>query len=86
MINSLRVVGLDIGGSKTHAIAASLDGAGGFQEALTGSANLSSVGLAEATRQLSTVMDQIGRDDITAICAGAAGVDSPEQERRDWRR
>ena len=77
-----RIVGLDIGGSKTHAIAASVNGDGRIQKVLAGSANLSSVGLAEATRQLSTVLDQIGRDDITAICAGAAGVDSPEQVMR----
>jgi N-acetylglucosamine kinase-like BadF-type ATPase len=77
-----RIVGLDIGGSKTHAIAASVDGRGGCQEVLAGSANLSSVGPDEATRQLSIVLDELGRDDITAICAGAAGVDSPEQEMR----
>ncbi len=81
MSNS-RIVGLDIGGSKTHAVAGDLTGTAPQQEILAGSANISSVGAAEADRQLGSVFDRLGRDGIIAICAGAAGVDTPEQEDR----
>lgn len=77
-----RIVGLDIGGSKTHAIAAVLSGSAQPQEMLAGSANLSSVGSAEAGRQLEEVFDGLDRDGVIAVCAGAAGVDTPEQEER----
>jgi len=81
--NQSRVVGLDIGGSKTHALAVDmLSGDQAIQEVMAGSANLSSVGATEVARQLTAVFDQLGRDGITAVCAGAAGVDSPAQERR----
>ena len=85
--NRSRLIGLDIGGSKTHAIAADCNAAGalfddGFHEVLAGSANLSSVGLAEATRQLAGVFDQLGTDGVGAVCVGAAGVDTPDQEDR----
>lgn len=79
--NQPRVVGLDIGGSKTQALAAG-PGDSSAVEVLAGSANLSSVGAAEVTRQLTVIFDGIGRDGVTAVCAGAAGVDTPEQERR----
>ena len=49
---------------------------------LAGSANLSSVGAAEVARQLTIVFDGLGRDGVSAVCVGAAGVDSPEQEER----
>jgi N-acetylglucosamine kinase-like BadF-type ATPase len=81
--NHFRVAGLDIGGSKTHALAVDLrNGNKALQEVMAGSANLSSVGAAEVTRQLTDVFDRLGRDGIAAVCAGAAGVDSPEQEQR----
>ena len=79
---SSRIVGLDIGGSKTHAIAAAVGGTADGHEVLAGSASLSSVGAAEAERQLASVFNSLGRDGIVAVCAGAAGVDSPEQEDR----
>ena len=72
-----RIVGLDIGGSKTHAVLA--DPAGVLAEAVVGSANVASVGVREATRQLSAVLDELGATDVGAVCAGAAGADSPEQ-------
>jgi glucosamine kinase len=81
--NHFRVAGLDIGGSKTHALAVDLrNGNKALQEVLAGSANLSSVGAAEVARQLTDVFDRLGRDGIAAVCAGAAGVDSAEQEQR----
>jgi N-acetylglucosamine kinase-like BadF-type ATPase len=72
-----RIVGLDVGGSKTHAVLA--DGTGVLAEAVVGSANIASVGVREATRQLSAVLDELGATAVEAVCAGAAGADSPEQ-------
>jgi N-acetylglucosamine kinase-like BadF-type ATPase len=70
------VIGLDIGGSKTHGVRLA-DGQV-VAEALAGSANLASVGAAEAGRQLDTLLDRLGRDGVTAVCAGAAGADTAE--------
>jgi glucosamine kinase len=72
-----RIVGLDVGGSKTHAVLA--DGTGVLAETVVGSANIASVGVREATRQLSAALDQLGATEIDGVCAGAAGADSPEQ-------
>lgn len=76
-----RVIGLDVGGSKTHAVLA--DATGVLAETVTGSANIASVGVREATRQLSAALDQLGAggvdSHIEAVAAGAAGADSPEQ-------
>lgn len=69
------VLGLDIGGSKTHGL---LDSPAGICEALAGSANLASVGAIEAGRQLDAVLDRLDARDVTAVCAGAAGVDTPD--------
>jgi len=78
----LRVIGLDIGGSKTQAFAGPVDVGSPHREILAGSANLSSVGVEESARQLTAVFDQLGRDGIAAVCAGAAGVETPEQAAR----
>jgi glucosamine kinase len=74
------VLGLDIGGSKTHAARA--DGGVVLDEALAGSANVSSVGPAEAGRQLDVILDRLGTKGIRAVCAGAAGVDTQAGEAR----
>jgi len=77
----MQIVGLDIGGSKTHAVSSS-DHASTY-EVFAGSANLSSVGEAEAGRQLDMIFDRLAdRGPIAAVCAGAAGVDTPEAEER----
>ncbi|GAB19777.1 hypothetical protein GOEFS_095_00120 [Gordonia effusa NBRC 100432] len=71
------VLALDIGGSKTHAVRA----IGGVvaAESIVGSANVASVGAVEAGRQLDVVIDRLGGPaGIGAVCAGAAGVDTPE--------
>ncbi len=54
------VIGVDIGGSKTHGIRA----VGGRQvaEAVAGSANVAAVGIAEAGRQLDTLFAQLGTE------------------------
>ena len=78
-----QVVGIDIGGSKTHAVSLLATEA---HEALAGSANPSSVGLVEADRQLGAILDQLARatggEPIDTICVGAAGVDTIEAELR----
>ena len=56
-----RIVGLDVGGSKTHAVLA--DASGVLAETVVGSANVASVGAREATRQLSAALDQLGATD-----------------------
>ena len=69
------LLGLDIGGSKTRAVRCT---DGRRRESETGSANLASVGDAEAGRQLDAALAGLG--DLTgvrAVCAGAAGADSP---------
>ena len=64
------VIGVDIGGSKTHGVRA-VDGRP-VAEALAGSANLASVGTAEAARQLRALIARLGADGVDAVCAGAA--------------
>lgn len=72
------VLGLDIGGSKTQALRAE-DGII-VQEAMAGSANVAAVGYDEAGRQLDVILERLGAKDIRAVCAGAAGVDTPAGE------
>jgi glucosamine kinase len=72
-----QIIGLDVGGSKTHAVLA--DAAGVLAETVVGSANISSVGVAEASRQLSAALARLGGTDVRAVCAGAAGADAAEQ-------
>lgn len=77
---SALVLGLDIGGSKTHALLC--DGETVLEEVFAGSANPSSAGIAEAIRQLDLIFAQLHTDEVRAICAGAAGVDTTEGEER----
>lgn len=77
---SAQVIGLDIGGSKTHALLG--DDRQVLAETLVGSANIASVGLAEATRQLGDALDSLGGRDIRVVCVGAAGADSGHQRKR----
>ena len=75
------VLGLDVGGSKTHAVLS--DGDTVLADVLAGSANPSSVGVEEASRQLDAIFAQLrGHGQIMAVCAGAAGVDTSEGEER----
>jgi N-acetylglucosamine kinase-like BadF-type ATPase len=70
------VIGVDIGGSKTHGVRAVDDLS--VAEAVAGSANIASVGPAEASRQLDGLLAQLGTADVDAVCAGAAGADGSE--------
>jgi N-acetylglucosamine kinase-like BadF-type ATPase len=70
------VIGVDIGGSKTHGIRA-VDGEA-VAEAVAGSANVAAVGVPEAGRQLDAVFAQLDTRGVDAVCAGAAGADGTE--------
>lgn len=74
------ILGLDIGGSKTTA-ALAVDGVI-IAEARAGSANIASVGPEAAGRQLDLILDRVGGHDVRAVCAGAAGADTPEARAR----
>jgi glucosamine kinase len=83
----MHVIGIDIGGSKTHAVSLQSGALGSIQvEAYAGSANIASVGEAEAAIQLAAVLAALaaqghdGTPDV--VCAGAAGADSPEGAHR----
>jgi N-acetylglucosamine kinase-like BadF-type ATPase len=70
------VIGVDIGGSKTHGIRA-VDGEP-VAEAVAGSANVAAVGVPEAGRQLDVLFAQLDVQAVDAVCAGAAGADGTE--------
>jgi glucosamine kinase len=70
------VIGVDIGGSKTHGIRA-VDGEP-VAEAVAGSANVAAVGIPEAARQLDALFARLDVDGVDAVCAGAAGADGTE--------
>ncbi|WP_433580086.1 N-acetylglucosamine kinase [Nocardia brasiliensis] len=74
------VLGLDIGGSKTMAVRTE-DGVV-VAQARAGSANVASVGAAAAGHQLDLILERVGGDGIRAVCAGAAGADTPEGRAR----
>lgn len=75
------VVGVDIGGSKTHGVRVAADGAV-LAEKVVGSANVESVTHAQADAALDELFDAIGRDGIDVVCAGSAGINTPAQE--EW--
>ena len=86
MTSTGAVLAFDIGGSKTHAMRVEHDGGTtevGTIEVVVGSANVSSVGDVEAGRQLDAAIEQLGGvRGVAAVCAGAAGVDTPIAVRR----
>ncbi|SIJ65400.1 ATPase, BadF/BadG/BcrA/BcrD type [Mycobacteroides abscessus subsp. abscessus] len=69
-------VGIDIGGSKTRAVAV----AGGrvIGDALAGSANLQSVTEEQAKAVFTDIFSRLNRSDISRVSAGSAGVDTAE--------
>ncbi|AGM26962.1 ATPase, BadF/BadG/BcrA/BcrD type [Mycobacteroides abscessus] len=69
-------VGIDIGGSKTRAVAV----AGGrvIDDALAGSANLQSVTEEQAKAVFADIFSRLNRSDISRVSAGSAGVDTAE--------
>lgn len=78
-------LGIDIGGSKTQVLLAR-DGVI-LSDVRGPSANPASVGLSAASRRLRTLLTEVADrsvdlGEVTSVCAGAAGADSPEQEAR----
>lgn len=76
------VVGIDIGGSKTHGVLSR--GGTVLAESVQGAANPSSVGVAEAARQLDALVADLtaaapgGQPEVAAVCVGAAGIESDD--------
>lgn len=73
------LVGLDIGGSKTHGIRFVRGEVAA--ERTVGSANVQNVSAEAAGAQLEELFAQIGSD-VTHVVAGAGGIDTPEDARR----
>ncbi|OAT67801.1 ATPase [Mycobacteroides immunogenum] len=69
-------VGIDIGGSKTRAVAVA-DGRV-ISDALAGSANLQSVTADQAKAAFADIFSRLDPDAISRVSAGSAGVDTPE--------
>lgn len=76
------VLGLDAGGSKTKGLR--VEDGRIVREALTGSANIGYVGVEEAMHQVDLLLDQLDRENVAAVCIGAAGADMPKARER-WR-
>lgn len=70
------VIGIDIGGSKTHGVR-SVDGVP-VGEAVAGSANIAAVGVAEAGHELDALLARLDPAGVDAVCAGAAGADGAD--------
>ncbi|OHU20925.1 ATPase [Mycobacteroides franklinii] len=70
------IVGIDIGGSKTRAVAVAEGAVIG--DALGGSANLQSVTEEQAKNVFAEIFSTFAGDDVTRVSAGSAGVDTAE--------
>lgn len=70
------VIGLDIGGTKTHGVRWRADEV--VAEAKTGSANLQNVSVATASANLSEVFNRLGTAGVQQIIAGSGGVDTSQ--------
>jgi N-acetylglucosamine kinase-like BadF-type ATPase len=73
------VVGVDIGGSKTHGVRVGPDGEV-LAEKVVGSANIESVTHEQAAEALDSLFEALGRTGIDVVCVGSAGVNTAEQE------
>ncbi|TNM39459.1 ATPase [Nocardioides albidus] len=83
----MHVIGIDIGGSKTHAVSYLSTASGPtLVEAYAASANIASVGEDEAELQIAAVLADLadlGHGGVAdVVCAGAAGADSAAAEQR----
>ncbi|MBG6182207.1 N-acetylglucosamine kinase-like BadF-type ATPase [Arthrobacter sp. CAN_A214] len=74
------VVGLDIGGSKTHGVLWR-DG-GKAAEATSGSANVQNVTPVEAAANLLSLFTALGSPAVSRVVAGSGGVDTPDDVER----
>ncbi len=73
------VIGVDIGGSKTHGIRVGPDGAV-LAEQVVGSANVESVSVEQAESEINSLFDVLGRSDVDVVCVGSAGINTAVQE------
>ena len=74
------IVGLDIGGTKTHGVL--WRGTEVVAEAKAGSANVQNVTGAEARENLRQLFAALGGGTITAVTAGSGGIDTEEDAAR----
>lgn len=74
------VLGVDVGGSTTRGLR--VEHGEVIRKALADTANMASVGVEAAGRALDELFDRLGRDDVAAVCVGAAGADTPEGRQR----
>jgi glucosamine kinase len=77
---NLALVGLDIGGTKTHGVRW-LNGHI-VAEAMAGSANVQNVSMEVATRNIARIFEELGTGRIDRVVAGAGGVDTADDARR----
>lgn len=70
------VIGLDIGGSKTHGIR--IVGGKVTDDRVAGSANVQNVSHQTAARHLGDLLSALGASDAERVYVGAGGVDTPE--------
>lgn len=76
----MRVLGIDIGGSKTHAVV--VEDGRILAEVTVASANVASVGEPAAAAALDALAQEVGTTPVGAVCAGAAGADTAAG--REW--
>lgn len=69
------VIGIDIGGSSTRCVRSEAGVV--VAESHAESANIAAVSVAAAGRALGTALSAVGVHNVVAVCAGAAGADSP---------
>lgn len=74
------IIGLDIGGSKTHGIRVR-DGQV-TAEARAGSANVQNVSADQAAVALAELFDALGEGPVSRVVAGSGGIDTPQDAER----
>ncbi|MFJ6027259.1 N-acetylglucosamine kinase [Pseudarthrobacter sp. NPDC092424] len=72
------VIGLDIGGSKTHGIR--IVGGSVMADRIAGSANVQNVSRETASRHLGVLLGSLGATDAGRVYVGAGGVDTEEDK------
>lgn len=73
------VIGLDIGGSKTHGIR--ISGGKVIAEATAASANVQNVSAGQAGEALGRIFAELGSNGVARVIAGAGGVDTDDDAR-----
>ncbi len=76
------VLGIDIGGTKTRAVAIAADGTDVLADLQVGTASIQSVGVQGAGRALDDLVSAMGEVAglVRVVAAGSAGIDTPELE------